>query len=91
VIHLYLGYNTVAIQKQLMGITSLFKEMSGKSTSVTDSTHFIHKAVLCSGSDDVGHISEEVISTDTILYGASVTVHFPVEFQVWCTFHAMYY
>jgi hypothetical protein len=62
VIHLYLGYNTVAIQKQLMGIASLVKEMSGKSISVTYSIHFINKAVLCSGSDYVYHISEEVLS-----------------------------
>lgn len=61
-IHLYLGYNIVVIHKQIMGIASLVKEMSGKSTSVTDSTHFINQAVLCSGSDDAGHISEEVLS-----------------------------
>jgi hypothetical protein len=45
-----------------MGIASLVKEMSGKSTYISDSTRLINKAVLCSGSDDVDHISEDVLS-----------------------------
>jgi hypothetical protein len=61
-IHSYLGCNTVAIQKERMGIASLVKEMSGKSKSLTDSTHFINKAVLCSENDGVDHISEEVLN-----------------------------
>jgi hypothetical protein len=58
----YLGYNTVAIRKQLMGISSVVKEMPGKSTSVTDSTHFVNKAVLWTGSNDMDYISEDVLS-----------------------------
>jgi hypothetical protein len=60
VIHAYLSYNIIAIQKQFMVISSLLKEMSGKSTSVIDSTHCISKAVLCSGSN-VEHIREEIL------------------------------
>jgi hypothetical protein len=43
-----------------MGIASLIKEMPGKSTSVTDSTHCINTEVLCSGSNDAESIDEEV-------------------------------
>jgi hypothetical protein len=84
----HLGCNITAIQKQLIGITSGIKEMSGKSTSVTDSTHCITKAILCLGINDVNCISEEVFdgqintSIDTILYRPSVKIHFPTEFQV---------
>jgi hypothetical protein len=38
------GYNITAIQKPFMGIPSPIIEMSGKSTSVIDSTHCINKA-----------------------------------------------
>jgi hypothetical protein len=38
VVHAYLGYNIVDIQKYLMGIASLIKEMSGKSASVLHTT-----------------------------------------------------
>jgi hypothetical protein len=34
VIHAYLGYNTVPIQKQRMAVVLLVKDISGKSTSV---------------------------------------------------------
>jgi hypothetical protein len=39
VIHTCFSYNIVAIEQQLMGIALLIKEMSGKITSVIDSTH----------------------------------------------------
>jgi hypothetical protein len=44
-----------------MGIASLIKEMSGKGKSVTDSTHCFNTEVLCSGSNDVDSIGEEVL------------------------------
>jgi hypothetical protein len=37
------------------------KEISGKNTSITDFTHCINKAVLCSGYNN--HISEEVLNS----------------------------
>jgi hypothetical protein len=37
VIHGYLGYNTTAIQKQLVGTSLLITKTSGKGTYVTDS------------------------------------------------------
>jgi hypothetical protein len=55
VIHAYLGYNTTAIQKQLVGIALLITTMSGKGTSVTDSTQYINKAILRSDSKDFDH------------------------------------
>jgi hypothetical protein len=45
-IHIYLGYNIIAVQKQLLDIVSLVKEMSGKGTSVVYSTHFVNKGIL---------------------------------------------
>jgi hypothetical protein len=44
-----------------MGIASLIKEMSGRNISVTDPTHCINKAILCSGNNHVNHVSEEVL------------------------------
>jgi hypothetical protein len=87
----YLCYNIAAIQKQLLGIASLIKGMSGKSTSVIGSTHCIKKAILCSGNNDVDNISEEVlnsldglikISIDFVFYRPSTKIHIPVEFEV---------
>jgi hypothetical protein len=43
VIHAYLGCKIVATQKQLMGISSVIKEISGRSTYIIYSTHFIIK------------------------------------------------
>jgi hypothetical protein len=43
----YLGYNIVAIQKQLTGIALLTKEMSGKSAPAIYSMHSINKPILC--------------------------------------------
>jgi hypothetical protein len=37
-------------------------EKSGKSTSVTDSTHCSNKSVLFSGDNDIDHINEEVLN-----------------------------
>jgi hypothetical protein len=78
VIPAYLGYNIAAIQKQLAGIASLFKEIWGKiPTCVIDSTLHINKTILCSGSNYIDHISEEFlnsldgqikINVDPILY-----------------------
>jgi hypothetical protein len=51
VLEAYFGYNIVAIQKHLIGIVSLIKEMSGKNTSVIYSTCCINEAVLYSGNN----------------------------------------
>jgi hypothetical protein len=45
VIHAYLGYDVIDIQKQLTEIASLVK-MSGKGTSVVYSTLCINKGIL---------------------------------------------
>jgi hypothetical protein len=45
----------------LMGITSLIAELSGESTDVTHSSLSSNKQILCSGSDDVEHISTEIL------------------------------
>jgi hypothetical protein len=60
VIHAYLGYNIISIEKQLMGTASLIKNISGESISVTDFRHCSNKATLHSGSNDVNCISEDV-------------------------------
>lgn len=60
---MYLGCNITVIQTQLMGIASLIEETSGKNTSVTDFIHCSNKEILCSGTDDADHISDEVISS----------------------------
>lgn len=38
-------------------------EISGKSTSVIDSTHCFSTVVLCSGRNDVNHDSEEALNS----------------------------
>jgi hypothetical protein len=43
-----------------MGTASLIREMSGKRMSLIDYTHGITKAILCAGSNDVCHISNQV-------------------------------
>jgi hypothetical protein len=45
-----------------MGTASLIKEMLGKSTSVTDFTHYINTVILHPGNNDVNHISEDVLN-----------------------------
>jgi hypothetical protein len=76
---------------EFMVIASLIREISGKCTSVTDSIHCSKKAILCSQSNDVDHIREEVVNShdgqikmdlDPILYRPSVIIHFPLKFQV---------
>jgi hypothetical protein len=73
-----------------MGIVLLIRNMSEKSASVIDCTHYIHKAILCSGSNDVHHIREEVLNTlegqikinvGPILSMSSGKIYFPVQFQ----------
>jgi hypothetical protein len=51
VIHEYLSHKIAAVQKQLVGIASLVKAMSGKSTSVSDYTHCINKETVRSESN----------------------------------------
>jgi hypothetical protein len=64
VIRAYLGYNITAIQKQLMGIASLIKKMSGNNIQVIDLYVFCtNKAMLCSGTNDAHHISEELFKS----------------------------
>jgi hypothetical protein len=46
-----------------MNIASLIKEMSENSTSVTDSTHCINKAILCSGSKVVDNTNQDVLNS----------------------------
>jgi hypothetical protein len=58
-----LAINIVTIQKQLTGIASLIKDMSGKSTSLIGSARFINEAILCSRNNDADHISEEVCNS----------------------------
>jgi hypothetical protein len=41
----------------------IIKELSGKGTSVVDSTHCIDRANLCSGNNDIDRIIEEVPSS----------------------------
>jgi hypothetical protein len=54
----YSGYNIVAIQKKLMVIALLIKEMQRENTSTTDPEQCINNAILCSRNNDVAHVSE---------------------------------
>jgi hypothetical protein len=88
VVHAYLDYVIVAIQKQLTRIALLIEQMSGKCTSLIDSTRCINKTVLWSGSNVVDHINDEVLNSlygkikiSADLYRISGKTHFPVEFQ----------
>jgi hypothetical protein len=63
VIHAYLDYIIAAIEKQLKGVGSLNKDMSGESTSVIDPKHCINKSNLWSGSNDVNHISQAILNS----------------------------
>lgn len=58
-----LDYNTVAIEKWFMSTASPNMEMSGKSTSVADSTHFINIGILCLWSNDGDHLGEDVLNS----------------------------
>jgi hypothetical protein len=42
VVHACLGYNILAIHKQLTGIASLVNKRTGKSTFVTDYVHWMN-------------------------------------------------
>jgi hypothetical protein len=54
VIHAYLGFNIVTTQEEFVGIASLIKKISGKtSISATDPTGCINKAIQFSGTNDV--------------------------------------
>jgi hypothetical protein len=61
VTHAHLGYNIVAIQKQLMCIALLIKEILGNGTFFMYSSHSIKKEMLRSASTDVEHMSEEFL------------------------------
>jgi hypothetical protein len=65
--------------------------MSRESTSITDSTFCINKAMLCPGNADDDHVSEEVLNglqgqieknVDPFQYRPSAKTDFPVEFQI---------
>jgi hypothetical protein len=58
-IHAYLGYNNVVIQKKKYGHRSWIKEISERNASAIDSTYFINKDILSPGYY-VYHINEEV-------------------------------
>jgi hypothetical protein len=58
VIYAYLGSSIIDIQKQFVSIASLIREMSRNCTSEIDCV----KAFLCSGNNNVSHISEEVLN-----------------------------
>jgi hypothetical protein len=73
VIHVHLGCNFVAIQGQHIDMASLNKVMSGRSITVTDSTHCINKAVIVSENNNIDHINEVLNSIDgNILLSCSV-------------------
>jgi hypothetical protein len=63
VIHANLDHNVDDTEKQLMGIGSLIKEMSGKDIYVVHSTHCINVSILYSGNNDVNCISEKVLNS----------------------------
>jgi hypothetical protein len=69
--------NIVTIQERLMGIPLLTKGMLGKGTVVTDSTRCTDKAILCSGNNDVDHVSGDVLDGQT-MYWFSEEIHFAV-------------
>jgi hypothetical protein len=89
-IHAFLGCNIIVIQKQLTGIASLIKKMSGKNASVINSTYCSNKAVVCSWNNNVDHTSEVLnsldrqitISIDPILHRPSAKIHFPLRIQI---------
>jgi hypothetical protein len=74
--------------------------MLGKSATAVDSTYCIDKAILCTGSNGIDHISEDILnsldgqikmSVDLIPYRLFAKIHFSVEFQVMYThWHYMY-
>jgi hypothetical protein len=64
-----------------MGIASLFKKLSGRSTSVIYYKNCVNKAVLFSGNNYVHHINEEVFDSadghtnaHPILYRSTVKI-----------------
>jgi hypothetical protein len=66
--------------------------MSGKSTSVIDSTRCFYTEMLCSGHNDVERISEEVLNIldrqseihlDSIIHRPSAKTHLTVNFYVY--------
>jgi hypothetical protein len=70
-----------------MDIASQIKGPSGQSKLVIDSTHYVNKVSLCSGSNDDDHISTEFpnsldgrikMRVDSILYRPA-NLHFPVQ------------
>lgn len=60
VIDACLDYNII-IEKQLMDIALLIKEISGKNSSVIDSADCINKAVFCSWNNDIYPVSEDFL------------------------------
>jgi hypothetical protein len=58
-----LGYNIIAIRKQLMGIAPPIKEMWGKSICVIYFTHCINETILWSGNNYADNISEEIFNS----------------------------
>jgi hypothetical protein len=70
-----------------MGTAPLINEMLKKCTYEIDSTYCINEAILCSGNNDVDHISEEVRNNvdeqmqtraDPFLYRPYAKGHFPM-------------
>jgi hypothetical protein len=53
----HLGYNIVAVEKQLMGISLLITDMSGKHISLVYSSRPFNNVRLRSGSTDANHMS----------------------------------
>jgi hypothetical protein len=62
-IHANLGCNIFAIQKQLLTIALLIKNMSRNTTFAIYCAYCINKAVLCPGNTNVEHISEEFLNS----------------------------
>jgi hypothetical protein len=61
-IQAYLGSNIASIPDQLTGTVSLINEESADSLSVTDSMHYINKAIRQRNSDD-DHISKDILNS----------------------------
>jgi hypothetical protein len=45
-----------------MGMALSTKKMSGTNAAIVDSTHCANKAILLTGKNDIGHISNQVLT-----------------------------
>jgi hypothetical protein len=68
-VHTHLGYNTIAIYKQTMGIVRLSGEMPEKCRAVVDFTHYVHKSVSCFAYSVGFRVELSALFYLTVLYG----------------------